>query len=54
MEETASGRRGDAGDRGEGLLGLRKASHNGHRVQIPGAGLDSGRLQLYSGGREPS
>ena len=42
MEETASGRRGDAGERVEGLSGLRKTSCNGHLIQIPGAGLDGG------------
>ena len=41
-EETAVGRRGDTGERGEGLSGLRQASCDGHLVQITRAGLDGG------------
>ena len=39
-EEKASGIRGDAGERGEGISGLWQASCDVHLVQIPGLGLD--------------
>ena len=40
VEETAVGKRGDAGDHVEGLLGLWQASRDGHTFQITGEGLD--------------
>ena len=43
MEDLVADRRGEAGERGEGLSGLRQASHDGHLVKIPEAGLDDGR-----------
>ena len=43
MEDMVADRRGDAGERREGLSGLLQASRDGHLVQIPGAGLDDGR-----------
>ena len=38
----AAGRIGDAGEQEEVFSGLWQASHNGHIIKIPGAGLDSG------------
>ena len=42
MEETEAGRRGDAGECGDGLSGLRKAFCDSHLIQIHGAGIDKG------------
>ena len=36
MEDMVADRRGDAGERREGLSGLLQASRDGHLVQIPG------------------
>ena len=54
MEEMATDRRGDVGEHGERLLGLRKASCDSHLVKILGSGLDNCRWQLDGGGRENS
>ena len=50
---TTDGGRGDAGEWGEGLSGLRKTTRVGYLFQISGAGLDGGGQQLAGGGRQP-
>ena len=52
--EMAVGGRVYTGERVEGLSDIWEDSHDGHLFQIPGAGLDGGRLRLESGGREYS
>ena len=53
-EDMVSGRRGDTGERVEGLSGLRKTSRNGHLIQMPWAGLYGGVQKLDVGGSQPS
>ena len=50
---TVDGRRGDAGECGEGLSGLWKTARGGYRFQIYGLGLDSSRRRTASGSGEP-
>ena len=53
MEEAEDDGRGNAGERGEGLSGLRQTFQDGYLVQIPGAGLEGGGRRLAGGGEEP-